>query len=459
MRQLQGDLSAGAWRWLLIVGFVLIAGANLPGHLSTDSVIALAEGRAGERIVWGPPMFGALLGFFDGAVPGTGLYVAFSMLMLFGCWASMARLSPKVSWIAPVVLAFALITPQLMIYQAIVWKDVLFANFAVAGFVALAHAARRWETPAQTWLPLGLACLCLAMGCLVRQNGAIAVPLAALALGAVAWGDGWRRGLAWGAAAFAAPLLLAAVLDAATPVKEPPGVENMDKGMRLLQAYDITSAVAADPNRPLPLLQESDPAELAVLRREAPRVYSDLRIDTLGDSPALGGAMAQIGDDAFAAQWRQMILSDPLGYLGRRWAIFSTVAFTPDPGKCLAVHIGVSGPPQFIQQLNLVEGAGVEDRQLYNYATWWFGTPVFSHLAYGVLALAVAGFLVWRRRPADLAMAGLMLAGLGFAASFLIISLACDYRYMYFLDLAAITGALYVALDPSLRRMVSIRAR
>ena len=42
----------------------------------------------------------------------------------------------------------------------------------------------------------------------------------------------------------------------------------------------------------------------------------------------------------------------------------------------------------------------------------------------------------------------LMAAALAFTASFLAISIACDYRYLYFLDLAAMTGLLYLALDP-----------
>jgi hypothetical protein len=49
-------------------------------------------------------------------------------------------------------------------------------------------------------------------------------------------------------------------------------------------------------------------------------------------------------------------------------------------------------------------------------------------------------------------MAGLMVGVLGFAGTFLVVSIACDYRYLYALDLAAITGALYLAVDPSLRR-------
>ena len=43
------------------------------------------------------------------------------------------------------------------------------------------------------------------------------------------------------------------------------------------------------------------------------------------------------------------------------------------------------------------------------------------------------------------AIAGLMAGALVFALSFYVISIACDYRYLDFLDMAAITGALKLA--------------
>jgi hypothetical protein len=62
--------------------------------------------------------------------------------------------------------------------------------------------------------------------------------------------------------------------------------------------------------------------------------------------------------------------------------------------------------------------------------------------------LVLAGLFVWRRQPADIAIAGLQLGGAAFATSFFIISIACDYRYLYFTDLAALTGLIYAAIDP-----------
>jgi len=49
-------------------------------------------------------------------------------------------------------------------------------------------------------------------------------------------------------------------------------------------------------------------------------------------------------------------------------------------------------------------------------------------------------------------MAALQLSGVAFAASFFIISIACDYRYLYFTDLAALAGLVYAAVDPPFGR-------
>ena len=65
-----------------------------------------------------------------------------------------------------------------------------------------------------------------------------------------------------------------------------------------------------------------------------------------------------------------------------------------------------------------------------------------------VVALGMIGLLLRRRDPADCAVIGLLVGALAFTASFAIISVACDYRYLYLMDLAGMAGLLYVALDP-----------
>lgn len=438
------------WFLALAGGYALILGLNYPGHMSVDTIISLAEGRSGVRRVFGPPLFSSFLGFFDRIVTGSGAYVVAAALVLVGAWAGLPSLRRRVAWIAPLVLAAAFAAPQVAIYQGIVWKDVLFANFAIAGFVALAHACRRWDAARPRLAFLALAFLLMAVATLLRQNGALIVVLCAAVLAWTARGEGWRRALAWAAAGFVVPLVLAAGINAVTPVKDPPG-KNRNVGLRLLQGYDIAGALADDPDRPLRALEADNPAAAASLRVEAPKYYSPERIDALLGSKTLGKALVSYETPTIGRQWVQTLTEDPLGYLERRWDVYRWVFLTPDIDRCLPVHVGVAGPPQLMDELGIAPRADRDDNRLWNYVTWWLDTPGLSHPVFAAVAALVAVFLLVRREAADVAMAGLMLSALGFAASFFVISLACDYRYLYFLDLTAITGLVYVALDPRLR--------
>lgn len=135
-------------------------------------------------------------------------------------------------------------------------------------------------------------------------------------------------------------------------------------------------------------------------------------------------------------------------YLAHRWDAFVWVFFTPEPGRCLPVFVGVTGPAEKLAGLDLTARLSPKDLALGRYAQAYVGTPAYSHAFFAALALVVAGVLLVRREPPDVVIAGLLLSALAFAASFFVISIACDYRYLYALDLAAVVGALYLALDP-----------
>lgn len=436
---------------ILIFGLLFVLGANLPGHLSYDSLAQLSEGRSGLRETWGPATYAWILGVFDEIVPGTGLYVVASSALLFGSLLALRALQPTVSWWAAPVAGLFVLSPLILIYQGIVWKDVLFANLAVTGFVCLAGASVSWNQPTKRWLALAGALLCLAFAALVRQNGVIAILIAALALGALRFGGGWRQALAWSAGSLITALVVMQVLGAATQIKTQ-GPVKPDVGIRILQHYDILGAVARDPNYPLAEINKTNPASVARIRAVAAGVYSPERVDFFDRDPTLGPALWSIPRASVAAEWRDLVTRHPDIYLAQRADVFRWVFLTPRIEACLPQYVGVGGPEALVAKLGLTNAIDPADQSLANYATYFYGTPVYSHLAYAVLALIVAGVLLWRRRGGDLAIAGLLLAGLAFAASFFVISIACDYRYLYFLDLAAMTGVFYFVLDPSLTR-------
>lgn len=431
--------------WLVAAaGFAAILALNLPGQMTVDTIYQLYEGRSGHRLTFNPWIMSWLLGRFDAVTPGTGLFMAANAALLMVSLALLPRLSKApVGWAAPAVLALVLATPQLINFQGIVWKDVLFANLSIAGFVGLALALRGG---APGWRGLIAPLLLFALAGLVRQNGLIAAVLAAVALGVVVGQRrGWRRGAAYGVGGLAAVLALAWVLGATiTPaVSELKNANTV--GLRVIQHYDIVGAVAADPTFDL---SDLPPERAEVIRAEGPRLYSDERTDGFDQSETLTRALWQTPKARLEAAWKDLVLQRPGLYLTHRLKVFGQVFLTPSIERCGPIAAGVEGPADILAKLRIAPGVDGRDAWLDRYASTFFGTPVFSHLTYAVLALAVAAALALRRRPADIAMIGLMLSGLGFAASFLFLSIACDYRYLYMLDLSALAGLVYLALDP-----------
>ena len=451
------ERGVGAWRlqafrWVLGAGFLLFLAANLPGHMSYDSAAQLHEGYFHVRETWGPPIYAWLLGLFDSIIPGTALYVTASGLLLYLSLASFARLRGRIGWLGLAAAAFVVLTPQVLLYQAIVWKDVLFANCAVAGLVLLANAAQAWESRAR-WAWLAGSVAALALGMLVRQNGLIAPVMAALALGWIGARGRWLRGLAWAAGFAIAVAVTAQVFTVATALPNTIGESTVGTGLRIVQNYDIAGAVTLDPGYRLAEIEKADPRAAAIIIARAPKGYSPQRVDFLDDDPVFGNALLGLPQAAVTRQWLDLVLHHPGLYLRVRGGDFRWVLLTPVVDRCLPIWTGIDAPAEKLAPVGLATRATKADAELRNYHTWYLDTPLYSHLTYALLALVLAGVLLWRREPADIAKAALQLSAAAIAASFLVITIACDYRYLYFTDLAALVGLVYVAVDvPGLRR-------
>jgi hypothetical protein len=446
------NLPGLAYALVLAAAVVALFHFNFPGHLSWDSVSALHEGRFHVRETWNPAIFGWLLGALDAISPNASAFIPLSCAMLFGGWLGLLAIRPQASWLAPVVAVGVVLLPQAAIYPAIYWKDVLFAETSLAGFVILAWASRDGlaRTP---WIAFAAAAALFAAAGLFRQNGLLFAFFAAIALAWVGWPAGrWRslaRAVGWLIAVAALTLLFSAMLR-----PQGPGAPDRSgsKGLMLLQTYDVVASVALQPGRPLPAIDQAEPSAAALLHSRGAKAYSPERIDSLSADPQIDEALDAIPKSQFQTEWVRLVTHDPGLYLRARMAAFRQVFATPVIDHCLPIEVGIEGPPQILKALHMTTRSDRRDQRLYNYPTWFLDTPAMSHLAYGALALAVAGALLVRRRPADVMVAAMLLAALAFTASFFVISIACDYRYLYALDISALTGALYLALDPRLRR-------
>jgi hypothetical protein len=437
-----------AVRGVAAAGLLVMLGANLPGHMSYDSVAQLYEGHYHVRDTWGPALYAWVLGFFDRFIPGTSLYVTVSGLIFFASLASLTDLRPRTRWIAVIVTALVCLTPQVLIYQGIVWKDVMFANCAVAGAICIAHAAKDWERRGTRWGLLVAALVLIAAGAQVRQNGIIAGAFSAIAVGWIAARGRWRRGLVWGIGAFAALLITGALETRLSEPAKAPRDTATSTGIHIVQTFDVVGAATLDPSYRLDILAAANPEAVKVIRARGKSDWSGRRVDFMDRDPAIQAALNAIPDDRYSAQWLDLVLKHPALYLRVRWEDFRWVFAPPVIDWCLPVYVGVDAPVEKMAPLGLQHRYVQSDIELANYASWFLGTPVLEHGAYAAIAFVLGGLFLWRRQPADIPMAGLQLAAAAFAASFFIISIACDYRYMYFTDLAALVGLVYAAIDP-----------
>ena len=440
-------------------GAVLAAGAivclwlNLPGQISYDSVLQLFQGRTGVYNAWHPPVMAWMLGLFDGAVRGTGLFVLFDVVLVFGALAAFALPAKRAPCLTTVVAALWVLTPQLVLYPGIVWKDVLFAAAFVAGFACLLWTARRWGNATERWALFTCALALLSLAALARQNGVVGPVFGALALGWIAWrsSDGRRllSALAHGAAFLVASLAVVAGVSAALASRgdgEPSRAFQVED----LQIYDLAGALQARPNLTLPHLAAADPALDRYLRTIAAPLYSPVRVDKLEQLPELESSRAA-HLKAVAAGWRDLVVRHPLLYLRLRARAFEWVTLTPDIRSCLPVYLGIDGPDPEFTALGLHHRADVREQALTAYVMPFIGTPVLLHLPYLILGLLLGAKLVKRRRTGDGVVAAMLAGAAVFAASFALISIACDYRYLYAADLTVMAAALYVAATSSLR--------
>jgi len=426
---------------LLALGLITVLALNWPGQMSYDSVMQLADGRSGHYDSWHPVVMAWLLGLFDALLPGPGLFLAFLVLLVGSAWLTLLRLGrPGIGAALALILIF--LTPQMVLYQGTIWKDVLFADAAIAAFVALAAAAAYWEnTPARAiWLGLSALLFCLAA--LARQNGFLLLPFAALSLGAIAARKtSWRIGWYYGLGLIALSLVLLVLANFALNFRSDGG-EGARAQFRLALIYDLVGAARLDPGIRFSALEEKAPRLDAAIREQGVPLYSARLVDTLETASGLQAEIGQTPLGVIFAAWRRLVLNHPGLYLKVRWPVFGWVVAPSDPLACHPDLVGVDGPKEVLATLGLQAHIRPQDRFLYFYVVRFVGTPVLAHLAFAALALLFLVLLARRGDGPDLAIAGLLAASLLFGLSFFVIAIACDYRYLYFLDMAAMTGAL-----------------
>jgi hypothetical protein len=433
---------------ILALGFVASLIVNFPGHFTPDSVWQLAQGRAGLFNDWHPPIMAWLLGLADRATPGAWSFILGEAVLFYGAMFALVALEPRPRSACLPLLLVWIVSPVVLIYQGIALKDVLFADLALAAFASLAWAAKMW---ARRGVRAGLLALSLSffvLASLTRQNGFIAPLFGAVAFGAIQVtrrpSSSWTRRARAAVGAMIIAVGLVGALDSlataalrARSADAPQGAHHL----KVLEVFDLAGALHTDPALALASLRTEDPELARFLRQSAAPNYRTSGADYLSYLPRGADLLESPGRAADKA-WTGLILDRPWLYLGLRSRVWRDTFLTPAAGACPMIMTGVDATEPMLRAAGLGARRNAKDDWDNDFAAAFFPTPLYAHAFYAALILLGLGLGLGRRlrgdKSADLIVTlALGVAGLAFAASFFVLSIGCDYRFLYFLDVAA----------------------
>jgi hypothetical protein len=431
---------------ICLLGLAATLFADWPGHFPPDAIYQLAQGRAGVFNLWHPPAMAWLLGLADRLSPSAAAFFVIDAALFFAAMAALALLGEG-AWLAVLATALVAASPLILIYQGMVLKDVFFADVSLGAFAAIAWAARLWRKEAGRGILILVALVLLTAAVLARQNGAAVAVVGAFTLAAIAAAHSPRVARVGvfiiGGLAALLPLGAAVWLATAWFARHSDHQPERARQWMALEVYDLAGAVHRDPALPMPVLGAHAPSLEHYIRDVAAPRYDPARIDPILRAPGWNQRLKHPSPWAWT-QWRRFMTASPKLYLKTRWAAFWQVLATPKIAACAPVLVGVDpGDPRMLRAAGLSARETDQDDWDGDYAASFLGTPVFSHLAYAAAALVLLALAIRdaaRGRVELIATAGLLTAALVYAASFFLISLACDYRYLYFVDVAAMAA-------------------
>ena len=432
------------WKLSLIVTMSLAFGVtivmNWPGHYSFDSIVQLAEGETGQFWSMHPPAMSIVLGLLTRAAGNGAFMLVDTLLFYISLYLLLAKRIPLYPLSVLIALVFCCLNPIVLIYNGIVWKDVMFANVSMLAF-ALADRARQKSSGFAI-----AALIVFAFAALVRQQGLI-VAISGAAL--LAWNariSGERAARTSMNFLLFIGVLAFAILTLQTTtnlfIKTRSG--NVDvQGLYVLATFDIAGITATAGSKANEVLRQ-DGLNAKAFSNAVRKEYSPERVDTLLATSAL--LASQPVRQTFDL-WLAMIRHFPGSWARHRWnSWWELLANSHESGRCLPLYVGVmpnpldaiqssSHPP--VSLVTPVPKASPFSHSLFDYGNRFLF--LFNGLAFLIVGacVAIVGFF-W----GESLLASLCASGLLFTLSYLIIGVACDFRYQYFGTLSAMIGAL-----------------
>lgn len=425
---------------------------NWPGHYSFDSIVQLAEGMTGYYVSPHSPLMSQILGGVT-RIGGHGLFIAINSFLFFLAQFFILSKFKNLGFrllLMLVLVAVVSLNPMVLIYNGTVWKDVFCANLLLLSFVTI------WffkDTHRLLGVTIGLGLAVIAS--MVRQQGAL---VAIVIMLYTAWAVR-KPGITTRIMFFRSILvysfsmiLLFSAIHSVVKFRQEEVVQGiMATGLMSAAAFDVAGMIVnSDSSKAVLSLYISNSTEALKLARQ---FYTPARIDTL--SPFLA-SISHLSEKELLDLWFDLALHQPSSLFKHKANAALALFSRNESVHCLPVHIGVVGnaldflqqagyPYHFPQGFLPNQSDFLEILFLYSESMPYIFTGWFW-----LALLALFFFLGFRRKICFIH--ALAIGGLVYVGSFVVVGLACDFRYQYFGVVAAMSGAL-ILVGQSLNRL------
>jgi len=395
-------------RLRIVVATLVLFGLSMlifaPGYVEYDSVGQYGQALSGQYDDWHPPVMARLWSLFvgHGAGPMLALQLAGWWLGLGGVAAAIVDRRPRA---ALMVLAIGLVPPWLG-WQVTVLKDAQMTGAALAAVGIIGWwRLRERSVPPAAWVAAGLL---LAYAALVRANAIFAIaPFVALLVAAR-----WRSRIAIVIGLTLATLIL-------SPVVNHRLLGAKDSGVARTQAlYDLAGIAVRVGDDPRLGLSQAEIAAIAAKRCVKPFFW-----DPLGEPTRCGTLLQRFEatpPGRIYARLAPAIVHHPVAYAAQRLAHANSTWRLWVPARWPS-----ASPPEASEPNDLgLTQPGRVALTWQRMAGQWVDVPVMWPIVWVILS--IGGLAVTRGRGLAGALFG---SALGLEASFLVISVASDFRY------------------------------
>lgn len=428
--------------WTLLLGYLISLALNFPGHFSMDSVFQLAEGVQGKSMSFNPPIMSALLGAYYKLNVTAAFMMTSSAAFYLGTYLLLRGYNPRYRIVVLAVIIVVSLSPLVLIYNGTVWKDVFFANVALLGFGLASHIRSRRS------LALLVAVVLFAAATLIRQQGIIVATAGCLYIAVrLCWPQKKQALVNFLALMMGLLATTAALQFISNQVITPRATGGLSVGLGVLASYDIAAVASRSPVA-MEALSGSYGINGRALIDASAKEYSPERVDYLNKTfQSLAPLQA---NKRILSLWGASIVSEPGAWIGHRWSTWQALlTLNHAGGRCLPMHVGIAtdavpalqATGQPVPDAAVFLPAETQAKSfLYRYAMdnlYWFAGGIWF-----LLGIVVCGVSAYRR---DVLTTILSASGLTFTASYLLVGIACDFRYQYFGVLSTIVGMLMLA--------------